>query len=123
MGFLTAGIVLAIMVTPYIISVRVSAAFCPRDQREAALSLAPRTGNQLEGRRTLARAASWAPFSWPSRAPRRNHGLTMVIGNAPVISARSSARLFIAAIIANELTEATAICIINPYELDSYSFF
>ncbi len=58
-GFLTAGIVLAIMVIPYIISVsREVLLSVPRDQREAALSLG-----------AMPAQAFLVPFSWPLLGP------------------------------------------------------
>src|ERR1700737_1243339 len=110
-GFLTAGIVLAIMVIPYIISVsREVLMSVPRDQREAALSLG---STRWE--------STWkvvVPFARPgimgsiflalARALGETMAVTMVIGNTPTISGS----LFfpgdtIAAVIANEFTEAT----------------
>src|SRR5712692_6987289 len=110
-GFLTAGIVLAIMVIPYIISVsREVLLSVPRDQREAALSLG---STRWE--------ATWkvvVPFARPgifgsiflalARALGETMAVTMVIGNTPAISASLfSPGYSIAAVIANEFTEAT----------------
>lgn len=110
-GFLTAGIVLAIMVIPYIISVsREVLLSVPRDQREAALALGSthwestwkvvvpfaRTG--IMGSIFLALA----------RALGETMAVTMVIGNTPTISSSLfSPGYSIAAVIANEFTEAT----------------
>jgi phosphate transport system permease protein len=110
-GFFTAGIVLAIMVIPYIISVsREVLLSVPRDQREAALALGSthwestwkvvvpfaRTG--IMGSIFLALA----------RALGETMAVTMVIGNTPTISASLfSPGYSIAAVIANEFTEAT----------------
>jgi phosphate transport system permease protein len=110
-GFLTAGIVLAIMVIPYIISVsREVLLSVPRDQREAALSLGatrwestwkvvvPFARNGIMGSIFLALA----------RALGETMAVTMVIGNTPTISASLfSPGYSIAAVIANEFTEAT----------------
>ncbi|PYU61881.1 MAG: phosphate ABC transporter permease subunit PstC, partial [Acidobacteria bacterium] len=111
-GFLTAGIVLAIMVIPYIISVsREVLLSVPRDQREAALSLG---STRWE--------STWqvvVPFARPgifgsiflalARALGETMAVTMVIGNTPIISASLfSPGYSIAAVIANELTEATS---------------
>jgi phosphate transport system permease protein len=110
-GFLTAGIVLAIMVIPYIISVsREVLMSVPRDQREAALSLG---STRWE--------STWkvvVPFARPgimgsiflalARALGETMAVTMVIGNTPTISASLfSPGYSIAAVIANEFTEAT----------------
>jgi phosphate transport system permease protein len=110
-GFLTAGILLAIMVIPYIISVsREVLMSVPRDQREAALSLG---STRWE--------STWkvvVPFARPgilgsiflalARALGETMAVTMVIGNTPKISASLfSPGYSIAAVIANEFTEAT----------------
>src|SRR5262249_49558464 len=110
-GFLTAGIVLAIMVIPYIISVsREVLLSVPRDQREAALALG---STRWE--------ATWkvvVPFARTgilgsiflalARALGETMAVTMVIGNNPQISASLFAPGYsIAAVIANEFTEAT----------------
>jgi phosphate transport system permease protein len=112
LGFLTAGIVLAIMVIPYIISVsREVLLSVPRDQREAALSLG---STRWE--------STWrvvVPFARPgimgsiflalARALGETMAVTMVIGNTAVISASLfSPGYSIAAVIANEFTEATS---------------
>jgi len=110
-GFFTAGIVLAIMVIPYIISVsREVLLSVPRDQREAALALG---STRWE--------ATWkvvVPFARTgimgsiflalARALGETMAVTMVIGNTPSISASLFAPGYsIAAVIANEFTEAT----------------
>jgi phosphate transport system permease protein len=110
-GFLTAGIVLAIMVIPYIISVsREVLMSVPRDQREAALGLG---STRWE--------ATWkvvVPFARTgimgsiflalARALGETMAVTMVIGNAPAISASLfSPGDSIASVIANQFTEAT----------------
>src|SRR6202171_591543 len=111
-GFLTAGIVLAMMVIPYIISVsREVLLSVPRDQREAALALG---------------STRWV-FTWKVVVPFARTGImgsiflalarslgetmavTMVIGNTPTISASLFASGYsIAGVIANELTDATS---------------
>jgi phosphate transport system permease protein len=110
-GFFTAGIVLAIMVIPYIISVsREVLLSVPRDQREAALALGctrweatwkvvvPFAKTGIMGSIFLAMA----------RALGETMAVTMVIGNSPKISASLFAPGYsIAAVIANEFTEAT----------------
>jgi phosphate transport system permease protein len=110
-GFLTAGIVLAIMVIPYIISVsREILLAVPRDQREAALALG---STRWE--------ATWkvvVPFARTgimgsiflalARALGETMAVTMVIGNTPTISSSLfSPGYSIAAVIAAEFTEAT----------------
>ena len=110
-GVLTAGIVLAIMVIPYIISVsREVLLSVPRDQREAALALG---STRWE--------ATWkvvVPFARTgimgsiflalARALGETMAVTMVIGNTPTISSSLFAPGYsIAAVIANEFTEAT----------------
>ena len=110
-GFLTAGIVLAIMVIPYIISVsREVLLSVPRDQREAALSLgATRWESTWKVVVPFARAGIFGSiFLALARALGETMAVTMVIGNAPLISASLfSPGYSIAAVIANELTEAT----------------
>jgi phosphate transport system permease protein len=110
-GFLTAGIVLAIMVIPYIISVsREVLLSVPRDQREASLALGsthwestwkvvvPFAKTGIMGSIFLALA----------RALGETMAVTMVIGNTPKIAASLFAPGYsIAAVIANEFTEAT----------------
>jgi phosphate transport system permease protein len=110
-GYFTAGIVLAIMVIPYIISVsREVLLSVPRDQREAALAL----GSTLW-------ESTWkvvVPFAKTgimgsiflalARALGETMAVTMVIGNTPKIAASLFAPGYsIAAVIANEFTEAT----------------
>ncbi|HUC54005.1 MAG TPA: phosphate ABC transporter permease subunit PstC [Candidatus Cybelea sp.] len=110
-GFLTAGIVLAIMVIPYIISVsREVLLSVPRDQREAALSLgATRWESTWKVVVPFARAGIFGSiFLALARALGETMAVTMVIGNTPKISASLfSPGYSIAAVIANEFTEAT----------------
>jgi phosphate transport system permease protein len=109
-GFLTAGIVLAIMIVPFIISVsREVLLTVPRDQREAALSL-----GATRWEATWKVVVPWARtgilgsvFLALARALGETMAVTMVIGNAT----RISASLFspgdtIASTIANQFTEA-----------------
>ena len=81
-GFLTAGVVLAIMVIPYIISVsREVLLSVPRDQREVALALgSTRWESTLESRRPL-RAHRYHGFDLPRtrRALGETMAVTMVI--------------------------------------------
>jgi phosphate transport system permease protein len=110
-GFLTAGIVLAIMVVPFIISVsREVLLTVPREQREAALAL-----GATRWESTWQVVVPWARtgilgsvFLALARALGETMAVTMVIGN----DARISASLFspgdtIASTIANQFTEAS----------------
>jgi phosphate transport system permease protein len=110
-GFLTAGIVLAIMIVPFIISVsREVLLTVPREQREAALSL-----GATRWEATWKVVVPWARtgimgsiFLALARALGETMAVTMVIGNDPKISASLFAPGYtIAAVIANEFTEAT----------------
>ncbi len=111
-GFLTAGIVLAIMVIPYIISVsREVLMSVPRDQREAALSLgSTRWESTWKVVVPFARGGILGSiFLALARALGETMAVTMVIGNTPAISVSLFASGYsIAAVIANELTEATS---------------
>ena len=112
LGFLTAGVVMAIMVLPYIISVSCEVLLSvPRDQREAALALGatrwestwkvvvPYARNGILGSIFLALA----------RALGETMAVTMVVGNVITISpSLFSPGYSIAAVIANEFTEATS---------------
>lgn len=116
-GMLTAGIVLAVMVVPFIISVsREVLLAVPSDQREAALGLGatrweatwkvvvPFAGTGIFGSIFLALA----------RALGETMAVTMVIGNDPRIVASLFAPGYsIAAVIANEFSEATGNLYIN----------
>jgi phosphate transport system permease protein len=110
-GFMTAGIVLAIMVVPFIISVsREVLLTVPREQREAALAL-----GATRWEATWQVVVPWARtgilgsvFLALARALGETMAVTMVIGNDPKISASLLAPGYtIAAVIANEFTEAT----------------
>ena len=111
-GFLTAGLVLAIMVIPYIISVsREVLLSVPRDQREAALSLgSTRWESTWKVVVPFARGGIMGSiFLALARALGETMAVTMVIGNNAVVSASLfSPGYSIAAVIANELTEATS---------------
>src|SRR5215471_7738554 len=110
-GFLTAGIVLAIMVIPYIISVsREVLLSVPRDQREAALALgSTRWESTWKVVVPFARTGIMGSiFLALARALGETMAVAMVIGNNPKISASLFAPGYsIAAVIANEFTEAT----------------
>jgi phosphate transport system permease protein len=111
-GFLTAGIVLAIMVIPYIISVsREVLLSVPRDQREAALSLgSTRWEATWKVVVPFARGGIMGSiFLALARALGETMAVTMVIGNTAIVSASLfSPGYSIASVIANELTEATS---------------
>lgn len=110
-GFLTAGTVLAIMVIPFIISVsREVLLSVPRDQREAALGLgSTRWESTWKVVVPFARTGILGSiFLALARALGETMAVTMVIGNTPAISASLfSPGYSIAAVIANEFTEAT----------------
>jgi phosphate transport system permease protein len=110
-GFLTGGVILAVMIVPFIISVsREVLLGVPRDQREAALALG---ATRWE--------ATWkavVPYAKPgllgsiflalARALGETMAVTMVIGNNPNISSSLFAPGYsIAAVLANEFSEAT----------------
>jgi len=109
-GFLTASIVLAIMVVPFIISVsREVLLTVPRDQREAALAL-----GATRWEATWKVVVPWARtgimgsvFLALARAVGETMAVTMVIGNSPKIVASLLAPGYtIAAVMANEFNEA-----------------
>jgi phosphate transport system permease protein len=110
-GFFTAGIVLAIMVIPYIISVsREVLLSVPREQREAALAVgATRWESTWQVVVPFARTGIMGSiFLALARALGETMAVTMVIGNTPKIAASLFAPGYsIAAVIANEFTEAT----------------
>ncbi len=110
-GFLTAGMILAVMTFPFIISVsRESLLAVPRDQREAALAL-----GATKWETTWQVVVPYAKlgivgsiFLGLARALGETMAVTMVIGNDPSIHASLLAPGYsIAAVIANEFTEAT----------------
>jgi phosphate transport system permease protein len=111
LGFLTAGVVLALMVIPYIISVsREVLLSVPRDQREAALSLgATRWESTWNVVVPFARSGIMGSiFLALARALGETMAVTMVIGNVVTINpSLFSPGYSIAAVIANEFTEAT----------------
>jgi phosphate transport system permease protein len=110
-GFLAAGLVLAIMIVPYIVSVsREVLLSVPADQREAALGLgATRWETTWRVVVPYARIGIMGSvFLSMARALGETMAVTMVIGNTPKISASLFAPGYtIAAVIANEFTEAT----------------
>lgn len=110
-GFLTAGLILAIMTFPFIISVSREALLAvPREQREAALALgATRWETTWQVVVPYARMGIYGSiFLAMARALGETMAVTMVIGNDPAIHASLLAPGYsIAAVIANEFSEAT----------------
>ncbi|HTP85713.1 MAG TPA: phosphate ABC transporter permease subunit PstC [Bryobacteraceae bacterium] len=110
-GVLTASIVLAVMMFPYIISISREALIqVPREQREAALALgATRWEATWDAVVPFARLGIVGSiFLSLARALGETMAVTMVIGNDPRISASILAPGYtIASVIANEFTEAT----------------
>lgn len=111
LGVLTAGLVLTIMVLPFIVSVsREVLIAVPTEQREAALALgATRWESTIRVVVPFARTGIvGSVFLAMARALGETMAVTMVIGNDPHISASLFAPGYtIAAVIANEFTEAT----------------
>ena len=111
LGFLTAGVVLAIMIIPYIISVsREILLSVPRDQREAALALgSTRWESTWKVVVPFARTGIiGSVFLALARALGETMAVTMVIGNTPVISpSLLSPGDSIASVIASQFKEAT----------------
>jgi phosphate transport system permease protein len=110
-GLLAGGLILAIMVVPFIVSVsREVLLAVPRDQREAALALGA-TRWEATSRVVVpyARAGIFGSiFLAMARALGETMAITMVIGNDPKISASLFAPGYsIAAVLANEFVEAT----------------
>ena len=110
-GFLTAGIVLAIMIVPFIISVsREVLLTVPRDQREASLGL-----GATRWESTWKVVVPWARtgimgsvFLALARALGETMAVTMVIGNAAAIkTSLFSPGDTIASTIANQFSEAS----------------
>jgi phosphate transport system permease protein len=111
-GMLAAGIILAIMVVPYITSVaREVLLAVPNAQREAALGLGATRWETIRlavlryGRSGLIGAV----LLGLGRALGETMAVTMVIGNRPAISASLFAPGYtMASVVANEFTEATS---------------
>jgi phosphate transport system permease protein len=110
-GYLTAGIILAVMTFPFIISVSREALMAvPREQREAALAL-----GATKWESTWQIVVPFAKlgiigsiFLGLARALGETMAVTMVIGNDPSIHASLlSPGYTIAAVVANEFTEAS----------------
>jgi phosphate transport system permease protein len=110
-GYFTAGVILAIMTFPYIISVSREALMAvPREQREAALALgATQWESTWQAVLPFARLGIiGSVFLALARALGETMAVTMVIGNDNTIHASLFAPgQTIAAVIANEFTEAT----------------
>ena len=110
-GFLTAGIVLAIMIVPFVLSVsREVLLAVPRDQREAALALgATKWESTWKVVVPAARIGIFGSvFLALARALGETMAVTMVVGNNPKIAASLfSPGYSIAAVLANEFSEAT----------------
>lgn len=111
-GFLAAGVILGIMVVPFIVSVsREVLLAVPQEQREAALSLG---ATQWEAASQVvvpyARSGIFGSiFLALARALGETMAVTMVIGNDPSIHTSLFASGYsIAAVIANEFAEATS---------------
>jgi phosphate transport system permease protein len=111
-SFLAAGLVLAIMILPYIVSVsREVLLNVPTDQREAALALGS-TRWESTWKVVVPYASTGimgSVFLALARALGETMAVTMVVGNVTQISASLLAPGYsIAAVIANEFTEATS---------------
>jgi phosphate transport system permease protein len=110
-GYLTAGIILAVMTFPFIISVSREALMAvPREQREAALALgATKWESTWQVVVPFARLGIMGSvFLGLARALGETMAVTMVIGNDPAIhTSLLSPGYTIAAVVANEFTEAT----------------
>jgi phosphate transport system permease protein len=110
-GYLTAAMILGVMTFPFIISVSREALMAvPREQREAALALgATKWESTADAVLPFARLGIiGSVFLALARALGETMAVTMVIGNDPSIHASLFAPGYtIAAVIANEFTEAT----------------
>jgi phosphate transport system permease protein len=111
-GVFTAAVVLVVMILPFIVSVSREALLAvPREQREAALALgATRWESTWHVVVPFARLGIFGSvFLALARAIGETMAVTMVIGNDPAIRASVFAPGYsIAAVIANEFTEATS---------------
>ncbi len=116
-GFLAAGLILAIMIFPFIISISREALLeVPREQREAALALgATKWESTWQVVVPYAKLGIMGSvFLGLARALGETMAVTMVIGNDPRIKASLFAPGYtIAAVIANEFTEATGDLYLN----------
>jgi phosphate transport system permease protein len=111
-GFLTAGLILAVMVVPFITSVsREVLLAVPRIQREAALALGATRWEVLRmAVIPYARSGIVASVLLAlARALGETMAVTMVIGNRPqIVASLFEPGYTMAAVIANEFTEATS---------------
>jgi phosphate transport system permease protein len=111
-GLLAAGLILAVMIVPFIVSIsREVLMAVPVEQREAALALgATRWESTWKVVVPYARAGILGSiFLAMARALGETMAVTMVIGNDPKITSSLFAPGYtIAAVIANEFTEATS---------------
>lgn len=110
-GMLTAGVILSVMVVPFIVAVSTEVMRAvPRSQREAALALGA-TGWETTRKAVIPYARSGiigAIFLALARALGETMAVTMVIGNVPQIKASLLAPAYtVSAVIANEFAEAT----------------
>ena len=126
-GLLTAGVILAIMITPIISAVvRDVMAAVPHTQREAALALgATKWETTLVVLLNAAPGIAGAVILGLGRAIGETMAVTMVIGNRPQISLSLFQPSYtLASVIANEFTEATAdIYLSSLIELGLILFF
>ena len=110
-GFLAAGVILAIMVVPFIVSIsRESLLAVPNEQREAALAVgATRWESTWQVVVPYARLGIIGSiFLALARALGETMAVTMVIGNTPhILTSLFATGYTIPAVIANEFTEAT----------------
>jgi phosphate transport system permease protein len=111
-GVFTSSVVLAIMILPFIVSISREALMAvPREQREAALAVgATRWESTWQAVVPFARLGIiGSVFLALARALGETMAVTMVIGNDPRVNASLLAPGYsIAAVIANEFTEATS---------------
>jgi len=110
-GLLTAGIILAVMIVPFIVSIsREVLLAVPQTQRDAALALGA-TRWETTWKVVLPYARSGiigSAFLALARALGETMAVTMVIGNRPEIAASLFAPAYsMAAVLANEFAEAT----------------
>jgi phosphate transport system permease protein len=110
-GFLTAGLVLSVMIVPFIISIsREVLLAVPNDQREASLALgATRWEATWKAVVPYARTGIMGSiFLAMARALGETMAVTMVVGNNPRIAASLLGPGYsIASVLANEFSEAT----------------
>jgi phosphate transport system permease protein len=110
-SYFSAGVVLSVMIVPFVVSVsREVLLSVPREQREASLALGASHWQTV--RRVVwpnaARGILGSIFLALARALGETMAVTMVIGNTPRIAKSLLAPGYsIAAVIANEFTEAT----------------